>query len=290
MSHPPTSLLAAWLERQLRADAWRWLSMRREQLVADFTDRALQITFGMVPRRVGKADLSLDPADRDAAEEARPGWDPREWSVADASRVLVLLETAGAGAQPFPDRFGDLCRTADVGEGIALYRGLALYPDAPALEAQAGEGLRSNMRAVFEAVAHHSPFPREQFDEGRWNQMVLKALFIGSALHPIQGLDERANPELARILCDYAHERWAADRPLSPELWRCVGPFAADSMVDDLARALRSTSQAERKAAAIALASSPANGAREALTGAGDLARSVERGELDWDRLVSEIA
>ena len=69
------------------------------------------------------------------------------------------------------------------------------------------------MRAVFEAVAHRSPYPREQFSENRWNHMVLKALFVDSTLHPMQGLEERANPELAKMLCDYAHERWAAGRP-----------------------------------------------------------------------------
>ena len=68
--------------------------------------------------------------------------------------------------------------------------------------------------------------------------MVLKALFVGSALRPIQGLDARANPPLARMLSDYAHERWAAGRPVSPELWRCVGRFADAAALADLQRVL----------------------------------------------------
>ena len=152
------------------------------------------------------------------------GWDPRGWSVDQAARILILLHAGGTGAV-FAQRFTQLCRTADVAEAIAFYRGLPLYPGPERLEAQAAEGTRTNMRAVFEAVAHRSPYPKEQFAENRWNHMVLKALFVGSALHPIQGLDERTNPTLARMLCDYAHERWAAGRPVSPELWRCVGPM-----------------------------------------------------------------
>ena len=41
------------------------------------------------------------------------------------------------------------------------------------------------------------------------------------------------------MLRDYAHERWAAGRPVAPELWRCVGPFAEGAALDDLARVLR---------------------------------------------------
>ncbi len=55
------------------------------------------------------------------------------------------------------------------------------------------------------------------------------------------------------MLCDYAHERWAASRPVSPELWRCVGPFAAGAMLDDFARLFERGTADERKAAALAL-------------------------------------
>jgi hypothetical protein len=56
------------------------------------------------------------------------------------------------------------------------------------------------MKPVFEAVAHRNPYPQETFAEDAWNQMVVKAFFIGSTLWSIQGLDERANPRLARML------------------------------------------------------------------------------------------
>ena len=133
------------------------------------------------------------------------------------------------------------------------------------------------MRAVFEAVAHRSPYPKEQFAENRWNHMVLKALFVGSTLHPIQGLDERANPTLARMLCDYAHERWAAGRPVSPELWRCVGPHADAEALADLQRVLATGGAIERQAAALALARLPRRqGPRAARLRRPDLAAAVE--------------
>ena len=125
------------------------------------------------------------------------------------------------------------------------------------LEAQAAEGTRTNMRAVFEAVAHRSPYPNEQFAENRWNHMVLKALFVGSALHPIQGLDARANPSLARMLCDYAHERWAAGRPVSPSCGAASGRTPTPRRWRDLQRVLATGDASERKAAALALAACP---------------------------------
>ncbi len=59
------------------------------------------------------------------------------------------------------------------------------------------------------------------------------------------------------MLCDYAHERWAAGRPVSPELWRCVGPHATGAMLQDLERVLKKGTEPERKAAALSLRGSP---------------------------------
>ena len=259
----PRELLRRWLDRQLPEAASAWLGAQLDGLTGAVRDRDLYLALGLVPRKLGKADLDLSAADLEAAGRARPGWDPRGWSVDQAARILILLHAGGTGAV-FAQRLTQLCRTADVAEAIAFYRGLPLYPDPERLEAQAAEGTRTNMRAVFEAVAHRSPYPKEQFAENRWNHMVLKALFVGSALHPIQGLEERANPTLARMLCDYAHERWAAGRPVSPELWRCVGPHADAEGLGDLQRVLATGGAIERKAAALALAACPDQRARGA--------------------------
>lgn len=221
----PAELLHRWIVATTDAAAARWLDQQLAKLSPDAPDRELHLALGLVPRRLSKADLALGEGDLEAAHRARPGWTPRGWSVDQAGRVLILLSAAGAGAG-FAQRFAGLCRTADVTELLAFYRGLPLYPRAPELEAEAARGARSSMRAVFEAVAHHSPYPKEQFGEERWNQLVLKALFIGSPLEPIQGLDQRANLRLARMLVDYASERRAAGRAVPDELWRCVRPFA----------------------------------------------------------------
>ncbi len=278
------TLLRDWILRQADAVRGAWLDTQAAALTQDPADAALDIALGMVPRRLGKAALVLSDADLIAADKAVEGWDPRGWSVTDAARILLLSGLPATG-KPFAERFRALCRSADAAELVTLYLGLPLYPDPASLEEQVGEGLRSNMRGVFEAIAHRNPYPKAHFDDHRWNHMVLKALFIGSPLAPIQGLDERANPELARIMCDFAHERWAAGRPVPFEIWRCVGPFAEGQAIDDLARALASSESIERQAAALALAASPDRRAARLLQDFPALAGDISRSRLTWATL-----
>ncbi len=288
MIDPAGELLRDWLLRQLDAERGAWLDAQRAVLAQDAADAALDAvldtSLNMIPRRLGKTKLALTDADFAAAGRAVEGWDPRGWTVTDAARILLLSGLRGAG-KPFAERFRTLCRTADMAELVTLYRGLPLYPDPAALEEQVAEGLRSNMRAVFEAIVHNNPYPKAHFDDHRWNHMVLKALFIGSPLAPVQGLDERANPELARIMCDFAHERWAAGRPAPFEIWRCVGPFAEGRAIDDLARLLSGGEAIERHAAALALAASPDRRAAQVLQEVPALAGDISRSKLTWAML-----
>ena len=280
----PIALLSAWVTRQAGGQE-DWFRGAVAELAAGASERQLHIVLGLAPRRLGKADLDLGEQDLREADAARDGWRPAGWSIDGAARVAALL--AHRGQRPFAARFKDLRRTADLREMIALYRGLPLYPEPESLAFEVGEGLRSNIRAVFEAIAHQNPYPRDHLPEHQWNHMVLKALFIESPLGPIVGLDGRANAELARILRDYAHERWAAGRPVPPQLWRCVGPFATeDSALSDLRRALAGT-RAERAAAALALAACPATEAAEALATSPELAAAISGGSLTWDTISS---
>ena len=275
---------------RLSPAGYEWFDGQMDKLREAYSERTLHITIGLIPRRLGKQDLALNEDERAAAQVTRTGWDPRNWSVADAARTLVLLETNSVSNQPFVSRFVDLCRTADVAELIGLYRALPVYPDAQDLEPQAGEGLRSNMRTVFEAVAHHNPYPREIFTQDRWNQMVLKALFVDSLLDPIVGLDERANPELARIMCDYAHERWAASRDISPEVWRCVGPMAEGEIYGDPAKAATSANPTEAKAALLSLVGDQSNEAQTIRDSRPDVAAAAGNDEYTWQDIARAVA
>ena len=94
----PEALMAAWLERQLPPRAADWFLTQRERLRAGgVSERDFNLAVSLVPRRLGKADLLLGPEDLSAAGAARPGWDPRGWTVDQAGRLVLLLAEGATG-------------------------------------------------------------------------------------------------------------------------------------------------------------------------------------------------
>ena len=284
MAASPSPLLREWLKGRVEPAAADWLDGRLN-VVRGGDVQQLFLSFGLVPRRTGKADLNLPQTELLKAQDARPGWDPSGWSVDHVARTLLVLSCPSADRDAYISALGKLFNAGEVGELVALYQALPLWPHQEAHVMQAAEGVRTNMKPVFTAIAHRNPYPAERFDEGQWNQMVLKCLFIGVPLWPVVGLDERVNVPLMRMLCDYAHERWAAGRDVSPELWRCVGPVADERALEDLARVLREGPDAERWAAALSLVGNERAGAKALLEQYPEVATAVRNGRVKWEEI-----
>jgi hypothetical protein len=216
-----TYLLRDWLTHRVNAEALIWLDEKRELISNGANLRVFFTAFSLVPRYTGKYNLDLTPQDLQAASILRKNWFPGHWTVDQAARTLLVLALPKDNLEKYLHTLDQVFTTADIGELVALYQALPLLPEPEHLQKRAAEGVRSNMTAVFNAIALRNPYPAEYFDNLAWNQMVLKALFVGSPLL-IYGLDARMNPELLRMLLDYADERKAASRPVSLELWRLV--------------------------------------------------------------------
>ncbi len=276
------ALLHGWLASRLSPEALGWLDQQIALIEGGERPLQLGIAIGLAPRKVGKDDLALSFAEQEAGREIRPDLDATGWSVDQAARILFVLASFRGEEAAFAGGFDRILAAAEIGEQIALLRGLPLFPAPARLVSHAAEGVRSAMQPIFEAVAHRNPYPREQFSDAQWNQMVVKTLFIGSRLWPIQGLDARRNADLARMLIDYAAERRAAGRTISPELWRCVAPFLEGAEIAMLASILCDGSEAERGGAALALSESPHPSAKAALKAAPDLAAAARDGRLTW--------
>lgn len=261
------STLQSWLTSRLDPAAQQWLGDKTRDVAAG-NKKSLYLSFGLVPRKVGKADLALRDAEYAAARTVRPGWDPTGWTVDQAARMLLALSYPAPEAAAFVGVMDQLFAAGEVHELVALYQGLPLYPHQAAFQLRCAEGQRTNIRAVFQAIAHRNPYPSEQLNEDQWNQLILKSLFIELPLDPIVGLDQRVNPKLAKILVEFAKERWAAKRPVSPELWRCVGPFADEAALLALEKVLTTGTDLERQAAVLALRTCPDERARHFLSNA----------------------
>ncbi|MCU0537289.1 MAG: EboA family metabolite traffic protein [Hydrococcus sp. Prado102] len=218
-----SGLLYHWLSRQVEQDSLIWLDKKRRQINNGSPNLVFFTAFSAVPRYIGKQKLKLTQDDWKAVETIRPGWCPENWSCDRIARILLILALPQDNPDEYVQRVEQVFNVADVGELVALYQALPLLPFPERFRFRAAEGIRSNMTDVFNAVALQNPYPAEYFDNIAWNQMVLKALFVGSPLNLIYGLEKRNNSDLSQMLIDYAREREAANRSVSRELWELVG-------------------------------------------------------------------
>jgi hypothetical protein len=227
-------ILASWLADRVPATIWLPLSAEFDAIQAGMSDREVFKLFSLLPRRVGKADLKLTVTEMLQAGQSCQGWNPIDWTVDQAARSLLLLSLPQTDELQIQHRFTQLFTTSGLQELIALHQTLPLLPHPDRYRFWADEGIRSHMTGVFKAIALNNPYPATHFDEAAWNQLVLKAIFIDSPLAPIYRLTDRANPTLARMLIDYAKERWAAGREITPEAWPLIAPFVTETMLPEM--------------------------------------------------------
>jgi len=204
----------------------------RAQLEGDLAsitpEKPMQLirVFALASRRYPKSRPAQANANRFAI--------PNHWRVLDLVRVVLLLRAEQVFDKEFVPLLRKLLITADAEERSAVNYGLPYLKQGNALHDIATESLRTNIKPVFESLAHFNAYTRTGLSEHAFNQMVLKALFIESELWPIQGLDERVNPRLARMLVDYMRERMAAKRVVHYELFRAIGGYLEESHLETI--------------------------------------------------------
>lgn len=245
--------LTSTLLPQLSERGQTWLRTQLEKLQSE---KALYLAFSLAPRFTGKQPLHFTAAQLETAQQLRPGFDPSGWTTDQAARTLLLLHAPHQDGAGYTALLDNLFATADMSELATLYASLPLLPYPETHIKRAAEGVRTTMTSVFDAIALRNPYPHDYLPEPAWNQLVLKAVFNVRPLYQIVGLDDRRNEPLANMLLDYAHERWAAGRTLTPEVWRLVGPYLTPSTLPDVQRLLHSSDALQVQAGTLALAAS----------------------------------
>ena len=271
------------IQRQLPEPARNWVDTQYKALDQAFIRSKFHLAFGATPRRVGKAALQVSEEELEAVSGIRPGLRPDTWTIDQATRILFLLLLPHDTAEAHYEAVFDVFDTADMGEQAALFAAFPLLPYPAQYKALAAEGIRTNMTVVLEAIALHNPYPAEFLEENAWNQLFLKCTFTDRPLYKIHGINLRENPELARIISDYAHERWAAGREVTPEIWCPVGPYFSETHLEDCKRLLEHSLPVQQEAAALLCVEAGTSQSVKLVSSYPELKDRVIKGEITWE-------
>jgi hypothetical protein len=187
-----------------------------EWLRAELAAGAFHTAFAAAGRRVGHAAITREDARRimDAGLLV-----PETMGADECARgALVLAAVAAMPAAEHVAFVRDLIRRGEVRERQAVLRVLAALPDPARFCEVAIDACRTNIVTVFEAIACDNAYPAAHVPALAFDQMVLKALFVGVALARIHGLAARNTDELARMVSAFASERRAAGRAIPDDV------------------------------------------------------------------------
>ncbi len=204
------------------------LTWMTEQLQME--GKALSLAFVKVPRFIGKLKINQGPF--------------LDWSLDEIGRLAILSKLD-------EKQIDLLFETAEMQEAVALTKSLPYLDNPTQYLLRATDAVRSNMGPVFDAIAFDNTYPKDYFSEAAWNQLVLKCIFNDKAIHRIIGLDERANPQLAQTLSDFAHERWAAGRRVPSQVWRLIPRFMNETLRADVEKLAQSANPSDVLAASL---------------------------------------
>lgn len=156
------------------------------------------------------------------------------WSLDKLVRVYLLTTLDDSDEVIYTKTLNSLFETAENNEAVALISALPFFAYPENWLLRATDAVRSNIGLVFDAIAFQNPYPMQNFSELAWNQLILKCIFNDKPIHLIQGLNERANQELANSISNLAHERWAAGRTIPAQAWRLVSKFMNEAIFEDI--------------------------------------------------------
>lgn len=229
MSSPPTTgpgtssavvrCFTQFVERRVppAAAAWfatRGASARSRQEFGEF--------FTLTARALGKATLALAKEEVEQLAASGVTWPIGHWGLDELGRVTVLLEASALAPDELLALVTECYDAAENRERQAVLKALAFLPEPQRFVELAVDACRTSILPVFEAIACENPYPARHFPELNFNQMVLKAVFVGLPLERIAGLEPRLTAELSRMALDYASERRAAGRPVPGDLSRLI--------------------------------------------------------------------
>ena len=256
------------LEDNVDNENIQWLFSKIEGIVETESTKDLYLTYSLVPAKMKtEKDLSLILVDK----ELKAYLEVQQATLQQIGRIYLLYKVLEAKEDFFKAKVANIIEVADKSELETFLKFLVLLPHPENFKFQAVEALRTNIATVFDAIALNNPYPALYFMQQNLNDIVQ--------------VDKRANKELARIISDYAHERWAASREIDPSFWRPVSNFMDEKLLKDMKRLFSSDNQVERKAASLCCYYSNSSRAKALLAEFPELSKGIENGTITWENL-----
>lgn len=270
---------------QVTTESIAWLEEKISLIVSNQSAKDLYLTYSLIPSKI---DLTNEFQLSSNASDLVQYLGVQKANIHQVTRIFLLVKVLKADPDFFSPKVAKLIEVADTSELETFLKFLMVLPNPENYKTTAVEALRTNISRVFNAIAHNNPYPSLFFDDHQWNQMYLKTAFMQEDLSAISDIDKRANADLARIISDYAHERWAAGRDIDPDFWRPVAKFIGVTLLKDMKRLLDSENIFENRAGALCCYHSENQDAIELLAGYQDLIHQIENKDLSWETLKKE--
>lgn len=174
-----------------------------------------RLAFGKLSLHVRAAPAAASPTSPEP-----PAPEVEAYLVQDVTTRLAFLVGLSALFAPveFTQVITALYRTGSEREQISVLRALSFLSGGADLVPLAREASRTNDVAVFSALACDSAFPARHLPDPAFEQLVLKALFMGVPASRILHIETRVTRELQRMIGDFAAERRAAGRTVPSDV------------------------------------------------------------------------
>jgi len=172
----------------------------------------------------GRAQLKLSADELQRMRALDADLSLADWTTDVAARAALLLKLAEAAPLQFADMALACYEHGDARAQQGWLRALPMLPQPQRFLSTALDACRTTNAQQFEAIACDNPYPARYFPERNFNQLVMQALDSSVALSRIVGVSRRSNPDLVRMVGDYAAERKMAGRSAPPDLALVLTP------------------------------------------------------------------
>ncbi len=275
------SIITKKLESECSVAEYQWITEKLNQ-----ESRTKQLGFVMAHRFISS---ELITSGKIEIENSPHSIDLTLWTRDQLCRALLLLSLDNGDRDDFHEVVETLFKTADNRESQALYSSISLFNYPESWKDRASEAIRSNVGLIFDAMAFNNPYPSMYLDETAWNQLVLKTIFSNKSIGRITGLEERRNKNLAKAISDFAHERWAADRTLPPEVWLLTAPYPGKEFWQDTMHLLSSDRPVNQEAGYLLWKEQASEAPEHISKTYHDLFNKLDKKNTNWENLALSV-